>query len=136
MHSSYRSTFRKIGDIPLAMVSPTSFTYLNDDFRRRVATGLARNRPGKVALRFDSLLTAAPSRAGGARTGLVAFAVQTPASGSPRSDSITAQATTCLHSLRNNEWPPGTCRPIAHWCWSAAATSSETGDWCCIPLSA
>jgi glutamyl-tRNA(Gln) amidotransferase subunit D len=35
MHSSYRSTFRTIGDIPLAMVSPTSFTYLNDDFRRR-----------------------------------------------------------------------------------------------------
>ena len=38
MHSSYRSTFRTIGDIPLAMVSPTSFTYLNDDFRRRDKT--------------------------------------------------------------------------------------------------
>lgn len=38
MHSSYRSTFRTIGDIPLAMVSPTSFTYLNDDFRRRDET--------------------------------------------------------------------------------------------------
>ena len=38
MHSSYRSTFRTIGDIPLAMVSPTSFTILNDDFRRRDKT--------------------------------------------------------------------------------------------------
>ncbi len=38
MHSSYRSTFRTISDIPLAMVSPTSFTYLNDDYRRRDKT--------------------------------------------------------------------------------------------------
>ena len=38
MHSSYRSTFRTIGDIPLAMVSPTSFTILNDDYRRRDKT--------------------------------------------------------------------------------------------------
>lgn len=35
MHSSYRSTFRTIGDIPLAMVDRTSFTYLKDDYRRR-----------------------------------------------------------------------------------------------------
>lgn len=35
MHSSYRSTFRTIGDIPLAMVSRDAFTYLTDDFRRR-----------------------------------------------------------------------------------------------------
>ncbi len=35
MHSSYRSTFRTIGDIPLAMVDRTSFTYLKKDFRRR-----------------------------------------------------------------------------------------------------
>jgi glutamyl-tRNA(Gln) amidotransferase subunit D len=35
MHSSYRSTFRTVGDIPLAMVSGDSFTYLNKDFRRR-----------------------------------------------------------------------------------------------------
>jgi len=41
MHSSYRSTFRTIGDIPLAMVSPepwengTHFNYLTDDFVRR-----------------------------------------------------------------------------------------------------
>jgi glutamyl-tRNA(Gln) amidotransferase subunit D len=35
MHSSYRSTFRTIGDIPLAMVSNTGFTYLRDDVSRR-----------------------------------------------------------------------------------------------------
>jgi glutamyl-tRNA(Gln) amidotransferase subunit D len=35
MHSSYRSTFRTVGDIPLSMVSRDSFTILNDDFRRR-----------------------------------------------------------------------------------------------------
>ncbi len=58
--------------------------------RRRVATGIARNRPGKVALRFDSLLTAAPTRAGGARTGLVAFAVQTPASGPGEEPGVTS----------------------------------------------
>lgn len=35
MHSSYRSTFRTIGDRPLAMVDRESFTYLKDDYRRR-----------------------------------------------------------------------------------------------------
>jgi glutamyl-tRNA(Gln) amidotransferase subunit D len=35
MHSSYRSTFRTVGDIPLATVSRDSFTYLHDDYRRR-----------------------------------------------------------------------------------------------------
>ena len=35
MHSSYRSTFRTVGDIPLSIVSRDSFTILNDDFRRR-----------------------------------------------------------------------------------------------------
>ena len=34
MHSSYRSTFRTIGGIPLAMVGE-DFTYLSDDFVRR-----------------------------------------------------------------------------------------------------
>lgn len=34
MHSSYRSTFRTIGGIPLAMVGD-DFNYLSDDFRRR-----------------------------------------------------------------------------------------------------
>jgi glutamyl-tRNA(Gln) amidotransferase subunit D len=35
MHSSYRSTFRTIGDIPLAKVSRDDFSYLTQDFRRR-----------------------------------------------------------------------------------------------------
>ena len=35
MHSSFRSTFRTIGDIPLAMVWPDSFEYLTDDFLKR-----------------------------------------------------------------------------------------------------
>jgi len=35
MHSSYRSTFRTIGDIPLAMVDRSGFTYLKKDYRRR-----------------------------------------------------------------------------------------------------
>ena len=35
MHSSYRSTFRTIGDIPLAMVSRNSFVKLRDDYKRR-----------------------------------------------------------------------------------------------------
>ena len=35
MHSSYRSTFRTVGDIPLAMVSRDSFTYLTTDFVKR-----------------------------------------------------------------------------------------------------
>jgi len=42
MHSSYRSTFRTIGDIPLAMVSRDSFTYLHRDFRRRDPARLVR----------------------------------------------------------------------------------------------
>ncbi len=37
MHSSYRSTFRTIGDVPLAMVSRDSFTYLNKEYRPRDA---------------------------------------------------------------------------------------------------
>jgi len=35
MHSSYRNTFRTIGDIPLAMVSADDFVYLTDDYARR-----------------------------------------------------------------------------------------------------
>jgi glutamyl-tRNA(Gln) amidotransferase subunit D len=35
MHSSYRSTFRTIGDRPLAMVDTETFTYLKNDYRRR-----------------------------------------------------------------------------------------------------
>ncbi len=35
MHSSYRSTFRTIGDIPVAMVEPDSITTFRDDYKRR-----------------------------------------------------------------------------------------------------
>ncbi len=35
MHSSYRSTFRTIGDIPIAMVDPHKITPLRDDYRKR-----------------------------------------------------------------------------------------------------
>ncbi len=35
MHSSYRSTFRTIGDIPLCMVSADGFTSLTDDYVHR-----------------------------------------------------------------------------------------------------
>jgi len=45
MHSSYRSTFRTIGDRPLAMVDRESFTYLKDDYRRRDATRKPLIRP-------------------------------------------------------------------------------------------
>jgi glutamyl-tRNA(Gln) amidotransferase subunit D len=42
MHSSYRSTFRTVGAIPLAMVSRDSFTYLTKDFARRDPTRQVR----------------------------------------------------------------------------------------------
>lgn len=45
MHSSYRSTFRTIGDIPLAMVSRDSFTYLAKSYRRRDPTRQVRIDP-------------------------------------------------------------------------------------------
>jgi len=35
MHSSYRSTFRTIGDIPLAIVTPKEFKYLRKDYNKR-----------------------------------------------------------------------------------------------------
>ena len=35
MHSSYRSTFRTIGDIPLAMIDPHTITLFRDDYNRR-----------------------------------------------------------------------------------------------------
>jgi glutamyl-tRNA(Gln) amidotransferase subunit D len=51
MHSSYRSTFRTVGAIPLAMVRPRAdaagshFTYLTRDFRRRDPARLPRINP-------------------------------------------------------------------------------------------
>ncbi|MBI4861127.1 MAG: Glu-tRNA(Gln) amidotransferase subunit GatD [Candidatus Riflebacteria bacterium] len=38
MHSSYRSTFRTIGDIPLAIVGREKFTYLTAEYNRRDRT--------------------------------------------------------------------------------------------------
>ncbi|MHC4944368.1 MAG: Glu-tRNA(Gln) amidotransferase subunit GatD [Planctomycetota bacterium] len=35
MHSSYRSTFRTIGDIPLAIIDPKRLLHLRDDYKRR-----------------------------------------------------------------------------------------------------
>jgi glutamyl-tRNA(Gln) amidotransferase subunit D len=35
MHSSYRSTFRTIGDVPVAMISPHKLVHLRDDYKRR-----------------------------------------------------------------------------------------------------
>jgi glutamyl-tRNA(Gln) amidotransferase subunit D len=52
MHSSYRSTFRTIGDIPLAMVSRDSFTYLTKDFARR-----DRSRRVRIDTAYDDRTT-------------------------------------------------------------------------------
>ena len=55
MHSSYRSTFRTIGDIPLAMVGE-DFTYLTDDFARRDRTraGARSTPPTRTAPRSST----------------------------------------------------------------------------------
>lgn len=45
MHSSYRSTFRTIGDIPLGTVSRDRFTYLNKEYKRRDAGRKVRIDP-------------------------------------------------------------------------------------------
>jgi glutamyl-tRNA(Gln) amidotransferase subunit D len=52
MHSSYRSTFRSIGDIPLAIVSRESFNYLHRDYTRR-----DRSRRVKVDPAYDDRVT-------------------------------------------------------------------------------
>ena len=46
MHSSYRSTFRTIGDIPLAMVSRDSFTYLNERLPQARPAAAGEDRRG------------------------------------------------------------------------------------------
>jgi glutamyl-tRNA(Gln) amidotransferase subunit D len=51
MHSSYRSTFRTIGDIPLAMVGD-DLTYLTRDFRRR-----DRARKPRIDTAYDDRTT-------------------------------------------------------------------------------
>lgn len=52
MHSSYRSTFRTIGDIPLAMVSRQQLTHLRDDYRRR-----RDDREVKINTAFEEKVT-------------------------------------------------------------------------------
>lgn len=52
MHSSYRSTFRTIGDIPLCMVSRSSFQYLTDDYLKRDPS-----RPVTIDPAFDDRVT-------------------------------------------------------------------------------
>ena len=52
MHSSYRSTFRTIGDIPLAIVSRDKFTYLSRDYLRR-----DRARQVKIDPVYDDRVT-------------------------------------------------------------------------------
>lgn len=52
MHSSYRSTFRTIGDIPLAMVTAEKITYLRNDFRRR-----RRDRHVRISTAFEERVT-------------------------------------------------------------------------------
>jgi glutamyl-tRNA(Gln) amidotransferase subunit D len=52
MHSSYRSTFRSIGDIPLAIVSRESFSCLHRDYTQR-----DRSRRVKVDPVYDDRVT-------------------------------------------------------------------------------
>jgi glutamyl-tRNA(Gln) amidotransferase subunit D len=52
MHSSIRSTFRSIGDVPLCMVSRESFDYINDDYLRR-----DRHRQVKVDPVYNDRIT-------------------------------------------------------------------------------
>ncbi|MCK4341770.1 MAG: Glu-tRNA(Gln) amidotransferase subunit GatD [Phycisphaerae bacterium] len=52
MHSSYRSTFRTIGDIPLAMIDPHKITLLRDDFKRRRS-----DRNVKINTAFEEKVT-------------------------------------------------------------------------------
>ncbi len=52
MHSSYRSTFRTVGDIPLAIVSRDDFTILNEDCVRRDPS-----RQVKIDTAYDDRVT-------------------------------------------------------------------------------
>jgi len=52
MHSSYRNTFRTVGDIPLAAVSRDEFTYLTTDYRKRDKT-----RKVKIDAMYDDHVT-------------------------------------------------------------------------------
>jgi glutamyl-tRNA(Gln) amidotransferase subunit D len=52
MHSSHRDTFRTIGDVPLAMVTPAEVTPLRQDYRRR-----DKNRKVKICTAFEEKVT-------------------------------------------------------------------------------
>ena len=52
MHSSYRSAFRTIGDIPLAMIDQHNIEYLRDDYQRRSA-----NREVVINTAFEEKVT-------------------------------------------------------------------------------
>lgn len=52
MHSSYRSTFRTLGDIPLAMVEKDKITPLKEDYRRR-----REDREVEVRAAFEERIT-------------------------------------------------------------------------------
>ncbi|UCG52320.1 MAG: Glu-tRNA(Gln) amidotransferase subunit GatD [Candidatus Latescibacterota bacterium] len=52
MHSSYRSTFRTIGDIPLAMISRKGLVHLRDDIKHR-----RNDRDVKINLAFEEKVT-------------------------------------------------------------------------------
>jgi glutamyl-tRNA(Gln) amidotransferase subunit D len=52
MHSSYRSTFRTVGDVPLAMVEGAQLTPLKEDFRPRRA-----DREVRVQAAYDDRVT-------------------------------------------------------------------------------
>jgi glutamyl-tRNA(Gln) amidotransferase subunit D len=52
MHSSYRSTFRTIGDIPLAIIDPEKLVHLRDDYKRR-----RTDRNVKINTAFEEKVT-------------------------------------------------------------------------------
>ncbi|MFH1417039.1 MAG: Glu-tRNA(Gln) amidotransferase subunit GatD, partial [Planctomycetota bacterium] len=52
MHSSYRSTFRTIGDTPLAMIYPHKIDYLREDYKRR-----RDDRDVKINTAFEEKVT-------------------------------------------------------------------------------
>ena len=52
MHSSYRNTFRTIGDVPLAVVSRDSFTHINSEYIQR-----DRSRQVKIDAVYDERST-------------------------------------------------------------------------------
>jgi len=52
MHSSYRSTFRTLGDVPLATISPDGIRYLRDDYKRR-----RQDKNVKINTAFEEMIS-------------------------------------------------------------------------------